>query len=160
MPTKLPVILSYLVSLFQGDPTLGQATPPVTVYDGPPTTALDAPLKLYIGLTDPDNDAAEEAAIFDQARPDLGKAQRDETISIRCVAEAWSGSDDMATVRAAVFGITQATENLVRADGSFGALPGVILANPGVTGGTLLQNNTSTGAVAQVRFSINFRSIS
>lgn len=159
MASKLPALISYLVAQFQAAATLGQAIPPVYVYDGPPTTALDAPLKLYVGLTDPDNIAADEAGIFDQTRQDLGQG-REETLSVRCAAEAWSGDDSIATVRASVFGITAAVENLIRADTSFGGAAGATLASPGVTGGVLLQNNTSTGAVAQVRFSINFRTFS
>ena len=65
MPTvtsRIPALISYLVGLFQGSALLGAASPPVTVFDGPPTTALDAPLKLFVGLTDPDSTAAESAA--------------------------------------------------------------------------------------------------
>ena len=160
MSTRLPALIAYLVAEFQAAATLGQATPPVAIYDGPPVTGLDAPLKLYVGLTDPDNEAAEEAGTFDQSRIDLGMAAREENISIRCVAEAWSGTDDMATIRANAFGISAAVEALVRADGTFGAPQGTITANPGVTGGVLLQNATSTGAVARIVFSINFRAFS
>ena len=157
MSSKVPALIDYLVSLFTNAATLGGAAPPVTVYDGPPTTGLDAPLKLYVGLTDPDADTAEAAAAFTQGRSDLGYLTRDEVSEIHCAAEAWAGTDDMPTVRVAAFGIVAAVETLVRADAtSFGG--NAQLAAPGVTNGELLQNNTTTGAVARVTFSIMFKS--
>ena len=157
MSSKVPPLIDYLVALFTNDATLGQAVPPVTVFDGPPTTALDAPLKLYVGLTDPDADTAEPAAALTQARSDLGNLTRDELSEIHCVAEAWSGVDALQTMRVAAFGIVAAVETLVRADATkFGG--NAALAAPGVTNGELLQNNTSTGAVARVTFSLMFKS--
>ena len=157
MSSKVPALIDYLVALFTSAATLGAATPPVTVYDGPPTTGLDAPLKLFVGLTDPDADTAEPAAAFTQARSDMGNLTRDELSEIHCAAEAWAGTDDMPTVRVAAFGIVAAVETLVRADATkFGG--NAQLAAPGVTNGELLQNNTTTGAVARVTFSIMFKS--
>lgn len=157
MPSKVPALIDYLVTTFTNAPTLGTATPPVTVYDGPPTTGLDAPLKLFVGLTDPDNPAIESAATLTQSRSDLGSATRDEVSEIHCCAEAWAGTDDMPTVRHAAFGILAAVETLVRADAtSFGG--NAQLAAPGVSAGELLQNNTTTGAIARIPFTVTFRS--
>lgn len=157
MPSKVPALIDYLVSLFQNAPTLGQATPPVTVYDGPPTTGLDAPLKLYVGLTDPDSEAVESAATFTQSRGDMGLVPRDEVSEIHCCAEAWSGSDSVRAMRLAAFGILAAVETLVRSDTtSFGS--SAQLAAPGLSAGELLQNNTSTGAIARIPFTITFKS--
>jgi hypothetical protein len=162
MPSsKVPGLLTYLITLFTGAPSLqaqqlGDAQG-VTVYDGPPTTGLDAKLKLYVGLTDPDSDAIEAAATWVQARGDLGQMTRDEQVTVECCAEAWSGTDDMATVRAAVFGITAAVETLIRADATqFGG--NAALAAPGFAAGQLLQNNTTTGAVARIPFQLMFKS--
>ena len=158
MPSKVPALIDYLVATFTAAPTLGQATPPVTVFDGPPTTALDPGLKLFVGLTDPDNPGAEPAAVFTQTRDDLGSSTRGEQSEIRCCAEAWSGTDDLPTVRHAANSILAAVEALVRADQTrFGG--NAQLAAPGVTAGELLQdNNTDTGAVARIPFSISFKS--
>ena len=155
--TRVPALIDYLVTLFTNAATLGQANPPVTVFDGPNTTELDPFLKLYVGLTDPDSDAAESAARWTQSRGDLGAQTRDEVSEILCCAEAWSGTDGIQTVRLSAFGITAAVETLVRSDQTrFGG--NAALAAPGFTAGELLQNNTTTGAVARIPFSIAFKS--
>jgi hypothetical protein len=157
MPSKVPALIDWLVNAFTLSPTLGAAVPPVTIYDGPPTTDLDAPLKLYVGLQDPDTPGAEEAATFEQSRGDLGQLTRDEITTIRCAAEAWSGTDDARTMRVAAFAIVSAAETIIRSDTTqFGG--NAALAAPGITGGVLLQNNTQTGAVARVTFDVIFRS--
>ena len=156
MTTKVPALIDSLVNAFTTAATLGQATPPVTVYDGPPTTGLDAPLKLYVGLTDPDNEGIEPAATFRQTRDDLGSNTRTEFPDIHCCAEAWSGTDDMSTVRHAVAAIVAAVETIIRSDATnFGGLG---QATPGLASGDLLQNNTTTGAIARIPFTISFTS--
>jgi len=155
--SRLPALLTYLVTLFTNDATLGQATPPVSVFDGPPTTALDAPLKLYVGLTDPDSDAAESAGESQQAWASLGRRGRDEMVTIHCVAEAWSGDDSISTVRASAMGIVAAVETLLQADATqFGG--NVLFPDPGITGIALAQNNTSHGAIARASFDLVFKS--
>lgn len=155
--SHVPALIDYLVATFTAAPTLGQANPAVTVFDGPNVTELDPLLKLYVGLTDPDNIAYEVAAAFTQSRSDLGYATRDERSEIYCCAEAWSGDDSISNIRRAVAGIVAAVEALVRGDQTqFGG--NAQFADPGVSAGQLLQNSTSTGAIARVPFSITFRS--
>jgi hypothetical protein len=155
--SKVPALIDYLVGAFTASALLGQATPAVTVYDGPPTTGLDAPLKLFVGLDDPDSDQAQLAVTFTQSLSGLDASKRDELSAVNCVAEAWAGTDDPRTVRVAVFGIVTAVETVVRAvTDQFGG--NASLAVPGVTAGDLLQNNTPNGAVARVRFQIQFKS--
>lgn len=156
MSSKVPGLLNYLVTLFTAAGT--QVTPPFAVYDGPAVNAAQAKLILYVGLTDPDSDGADSAATFTQARADLGQLTRDETSSISCVAEAWSGTDDLATVRGQAFGVLAAAEAAVRGNGdqTFG---GNGQPYPGITGAELLQNTTEAGAFARVRFAIQFRSL-
>lgn len=160
MPTvtsRVPALIDYLVALFTNAATLGQATPPVTVYDGPPTTDLDAPLKLYVGLTDPDNPAAETAADSVQEWGAIGRLGRNETTTIHCCAEAWAGTDDLKTVRVSATGIVAAVEALMQADSSqFGG--NVLYPAPGIAGLALLQNNTDRGAIARVAFDLIFMS--
>lgn len=154
--SRAPALIAYLVALFTNDPTLGQATPPVTVYDGPVTTGLDAPLKLFVGLADPDNEAAELGSESQQSWAALGRLARDETVTIHCVAEAWSGVDDVATVRAQLTAITAAVEALMQADTTqFGG--NVLFPDPGFTTGALSQNNTSKGVIARQVFDLTFR---
>src|SRR5882724_3429008 len=110
--SRVPALLDYLVTLFTNAATLGAAADPakVTVYDGPPTTDLDPFLKLFVGWTDPDSDSSESGAESQQEWAALGRMARNETVTIHCCAEAWSGVDDAHTVRVACTGITAAAE--------------------------------------------------
>src|SRR5258708_39969061 len=112
--SRVPALIGYLVDLFTADATIGAATPPVTVYDGPATTGLDPPLKLFIGLTDPDNPAAEPAADSQQSWAALGRRGPDEQVTIHSCAEAWSGADDIRTMRVAASGTCAAVETLMQ----------------------------------------------
>lgn len=155
--SRLPALIDYLVALFTGAATLGAATPPVEIFDGPPTTLLDLPLKLYVGLSDPYAEAAEVAGDIVQAWASLGRRARNETITIHCCAEAWSGADDIQDIRLAVTGIVAAVEVLMQADTTrFGG--NVLFPDPGVTSGQLKQNNTTTGATATLAFDLVFKS--
>lgn len=155
--SRIPALLDYLVTLFANSTLLGAATPPVTVYDGPPTTALDAQLALYVGLADPDNDGAEAAAESVQEWAALGRLGRNETTTVHCCAEAWAGTDDMRTVRVSATGIVAAVEQVMQADATqFGG--NVLFPAPGITALSLAQNNTQTGAVARVTFDLVFTS--
>lgn len=153
--SRVPALIDYLFGLFANDPTVGGAG--VTVYDGPATTAADAPLKLFVGLSDPDSTAAQPAAAFTQEYGGLGKMAKNETTRIHCVAEAWSGDDTLSVVRTAVYGITAAVETLLLADTTqFGG--NVLFPRNGFTAGDLSQNNTTTGAIARVSFDLVFQS--
>lgn len=155
--SRVPALLDYLVTLFSSAATLGLATPPVTVHDGPATTGLDAPLKLYVGLSDPDNEGGQPAADFQQEWASIGRMGRNETTTVHCCAEAWSGTDDLHTARVAVYGITAAVETLMQGDSTqFGG--NVLYPAPGFASGTLVQNNTTVGAVARVPFDLTFKS--
>ena len=160
MPTvtsRVPALIDYLIALFTNAATLGAATPPVAVYDGPVTTEANAQLILYVGLSDPDNEGAQPAADFTQEWAAIGRQGRNETTTVHCCAEAWSGTDDLATVRVAVTGITAAVEALLQADSTqFGG--NVLYPAPGFSSGTLVQNNTQQGAVARVPFDLIFKS--
>lgn len=155
--SRLPALLDYLVALFTTATTLGQATPPVTIYDGPPTSEADPGLALFVGLSDPDNTAAEDAGDITQEWAALGRLARNETTVIHCCAQAWSGSDTISTVRIAATGIVAAVETVLQADTtSFGG--NVLFPDPGITAGVLSQNNTTTGAIARMSFDITFKS--
>lgn len=155
--SRIPALIDYLVALFTADATLGAANPPVAVYDGPQTTAAPAQLVLWVGLTDPDNPAAEPAADAAQGWAALGRRGRDQQVTIHCCAEAWSGTDTIQTVRLAVAGITAAVETLMQADTTgFGG--NALFPDPGYTNEAWLQNNTPEGAVARAAFDLVFRS--
>jgi hypothetical protein len=154
--SRVPAVLSYLADTFTAAPTLGQAVPPVRVYDGPAVTAEPATLILWVGLDDPDSDAAPLAATSERAWAGLGGQQ--EAIVVYCAAEAWSGTDDIRPVRTAAYQIVAAVETLVRADATgFGG--NGLTADPGVTASELRQNDTDRGAQARVVFSIILRAL-
>jgi hypothetical protein len=154
--SRVPFVMDYLVTLFTGAATLGQATPPVAVYDGPVVTG-DAPgLILWIGMDDPDSDTAPVSAHSDRQWAGLGG--QSETITVNCVAESWSGNDSVSAARQSVYGIVAAVEALVRADATqFGG--NGLTADPGVTGSDLRQNDTQQGGQARVVFSIILRAL-
>lgn len=162
MPTvtsRIPALIDYLVALFTNAATLGAAPPPgtVTVFDGPPTTELDPPLALYVGLPDPDNPAAEMAADSVQSWGAIGRLGRNETMTIHCCAQAWAGTDDLKTLRVAATGIVAAVEVLMQSDTTqFGG--NVLYPAPGITAIALSQNNTDRGAIARVAFDLVFTS--
>jgi hypothetical protein len=154
--SKIPAIIDYLVATFTTAGTLGAASPPVTVYDGPQTTLAPSPLVLWVGLDDPDTDqVAPSAAAAEQEWAGLGRLARNEISAIHCVAEAWTGADDISGMRTAAFGIVAAVETIIRAD-PFSGL--ALFPDPGVTGLELRQNNTTAGSQARVSFQIAFKS--
>lgn len=154
--SRVPSVLDYLVATFTADPTLGAASTPVTVYDGPVATE-DAPqLVLWVGLDDPDADGATLAA--DSTRQWAGLAGQSENMIIYCAAEAWSGGSSVSAERVRAYGIVAAVETLVRADQTgFGG--NEMVANPGVTGAQLRQNDTKQGSQARVTFQIQLNSL-
>lgn len=160
--SRLPALIDYLVALFQNAATLGgpvvsgTQTGPVTVYDGPATTEADPFQKLYVGLTDPDSDAAEPAGESQQEWAGQGRRARNEIVTIHCCAEAWSGDDTISAVRLTVTGIVAAVETLMQADTTqFGG--NALFPDPGITALALSQNNTATGAIARQAFDLTFK---
>jgi hypothetical protein len=152
--SRVPALIDCLVNAFTAASTLGAATPPVSVFDGPPTTADPAPLALHVGMDDLFSDQPPVSATSEQIRQGLAN-KRQETVTVHCAAVAWAGTDDMRTVRTAAFAILAAAEDLIRGNtDGFGGNAGAAL--PGVSGITLQQNNTAQGAVAQVTFTVTF----
>jgi hypothetical protein len=153
--SRIPALTDYLINLFTNDVTLGAANPPVTIYDGPPTTELDPFLKLYVGWTDPDDTSGAPGAESVQDWAALGRRAREEIVTIHCCAEAWSGVDDIKAMRAACTGITAAVETLLQADTSqFGG--NVLMPYPGITNISTPQNNTSAGSLVRQTFDLVF----
>ena len=152
--SRVPALIDYLVNAFSNAATLGLATPPVTVFDGPATTADPAPLALHVGLDDALSEGPPTSATAEQIRQGLAN-KRQETIAIHCAAVAWAGTDDLRAVRTSAFAILAAAEDIVRLNADhFGGNAGAAL--PGVSGITLQQSNTQQGALAQVMFTVTF----
>jgi len=155
LTSRVPAVIDYLVTAFTAAATLGAATPPVAVYDGPVETDAPAQLVLWVGMDDPDSEEAPIGAESESEWGSLGALARNEQITVHCVAEAWSGPTDVATVRTSAFNIVAAVETLLRADVNLGGTLPSGWAE--VTGMQLRQNNVSQGAVARVAFHIDCR---
>jgi hypothetical protein len=150
--SRVPAVVDYLVAAFTAATTLGGASPPVAVYDGPVATRAPEQLLLWVGLGDPDSGGMEVGAESTQEWVGAGSVHRNEHITVHCAAESWSGGTDVRTERLAAFAIVAAVEDILRRDASLGGL--VLFVNPGVTDLELSQNNTNTGAIARVAFTI------
>ncbi len=152
--SRVPAAIDYLVTLFQAAATLGQATPPVNVIDGPKVTADPGPLALWVGVDDIDPATTlPDAAASTQQWAALGRMARNEELVIYCTAQAVSGGDDVRTLRLAVAAIVAAVEDLVRGDASLGG----VVATPGnaaVTACQWRQGPTGPGMAARASFEI------
>jgi hypothetical protein len=156
--TLIPDTVDYLVALFKAAPTIGGATPPVEVIDGPMPSSGTLPLGLWVGVDDLVAASRGEdttAGTSDKSREVFGQG-RDETITVYCVAAAWSGNeqDGYTSVRAAAKGIMTAVEAVVAAD--TGAPP--TSQAPGVTAAEWRQRPNS-GLQVFVPFEIIYRAL-
>lgn len=154
--SRVPAVLSYLVTLFQTAATLGQATPAVDVIDGPAPNADPGPLALWVGVDDIDPGGMPVAARSTQSRgnlADLGGQTRNEAISIPCVVQAQGGGDDVPSLRADAAGLMAAVDALVRNDSRLGG--NVILTTPGVNAAEWQQGPSPRGMAVRVLFTID-----
>jgi hypothetical protein len=131
--SRIPAVIDYLYNTFTAASTLGAASPPVTVFDGPQVTAASPALALWVGVgsIDPGSGAPDTASAT-QEWVGPGARARNEMLTIFCTAQAWSGSDDVRTLRLAAAAIVSACEDIVRNDATLGntvTVPG----NAGVT---------------------------
>lgn len=158
----VPAVIDYLVTTFTAAATIGGATPPVYVFDGPLLTALTEQNNLFIGLDDPEAVGARKAADSTSTwlGSQLGQKVRDETITIFCAADGWSGqpppANNVQTARNLAYAITAAVENLIRQDLTLGGnvpVPG----NAAVSTMGLTQEQTGKGVIARVPFVITAR---
>jgi hypothetical protein len=156
MPTvtsRLPALIDYLVPLFTNAATIGGAG--VTVYDGPAVSDLDPPLKLFVGLADPDSEGTLPAGTSQQAWGALGRLGRNETVTVQCCAEAWSGTNSMQTVRDAAYGIVAAVEGVMQADTTqFGG--NALFPLPGSSNHQLSHETAGSGILVRVAFDLVF----
>jgi len=126
--SRIPAVIDYLVALFQGASTLGHASPPVNVIDGPAITADPGPLALWVGVSDIDAaNGAPDAAAGRQEWAGLGRMARKEELTVYCTAQAASGADDVRAMRVSCAAIVAACEDLVRGDASLGG----VVSTPG-----------------------------
>lgn len=151
---RVPAAIDYLVATFQAAATLGQATPPVLVLDGPTVTGDPAPLALWVGLDDPDNaTTGATAALSTQDWAGLGRMAKNEVLTIHCTAQAWSGDDSIRNMRQAAAAIVSAVEAIVLADATLGGAV-TVPGNASVTDAEWRQQGSTRGAMVRVTFVI------
>lgn len=129
----------------------------VTVYDGIGVTD-DPGDFLMVGVEDPDLEGAAFSADVKQEWAAVGTgAPRDETGEITCAALSWNGNGyaGVKQARDGAYAITEAVENLLRANPSLG-VAGVLWTGFGTTS-QLSQAQDAQGASALLVFRINFR---
>jgi hypothetical protein len=160
--TLVPATLDHLVALFKAAATIGAATPPVEVIDGPMPNSGTLPLALWVGVKDIQAAAKGEdtlAADSEKTRVTASSVYgdgREEAITVYCVAAAWTGNeqDGYSALRAAAAGIVTAVETVVAADTGAPATS----QNPGVTAGEWRQRPLN-GLQVFVPFEIAYRAL-
>jgi hypothetical protein len=148
--------IDHLYSTFAAAVTLGAATPPVAVYDGPRAAEPGQNLlSLYIGVDDPGIVGANTgpvAAAGAWTWAGLGRLARYETFEVPCCALAADAASDMRSARLAAKGIYDAVDALlVPGDVDLG---GTVLFISGVSTYALRQDQFTTGAVAWLTFAV------
>jgi hypothetical protein len=124
--SRIPQVIDYLYNLFSGASTLTSLG--VTVLDGPQVNADPGPLALWIGVQNVDaGETVADAATSSQAWAGLGHMARNEELTIFCVVQAKSGSDDVRPLRLQAAAVVSACEDLVRNDASLGG----VVSTPG-----------------------------
>ncbi|HMH92277.1 MAG TPA: hypothetical protein VK586_14475 [Streptosporangiaceae bacterium] len=123
--SRVPQAIAYLVTAFTAAPALGQATPPVSVIDGPAVTADPGPLALWVGVDSislPAGALPAAASSTQVWQAGLARSARTEALSVFCTAQAQAGNDDVASLRAQAAAIMAAAESVVNGDPSLGGL--------------------------------------
>lgn len=155
--SRVPAVIDALVTICKAASTIGQATPPISVYDGPDlTTAADEQI-LWIGMDDPDSEQAPIGADSSQQFAGLGTRQRNEEGTIHCVVQCWSGDTTIRTARLQAYAVVASVETLIRTDATIGGTLSTVAGWAEVDGLQLHQNQTDKGAVARVSFHIKYK---
>jgi hypothetical protein len=157
--SRVPQAIAWLVAAFTASPALGQASPAVNVIDGPAVTADPGPLALWVGadsLSPPAGALPAAASSAQQWQAGLTRSTRTEALSVFCTAQAKSGNDDVASLRAQAAAILAAAEAVVNADPSLGGLLAGT-ADAVVTAAEWRQgpNPVQQGIAVQVTFTID-----
>lgn len=125
----------------------------VEIVDGPPFGADVPPKAVFIGWTGGDED--DTAGTISQSVHDAGlgaSAKRDETVVVECIAEVFTGDDDLSAPRTTCVAILGAVESALRADYSLG-LADVLRVE--IDTGEVLQSRGPNGAAVRIGFRVS-----
>lgn len=145
----IPAVIDYLVT----HATTALSASSVIVYDGFGTSDEPGDF-LMIGVDDPESVNTAFSADSVQQWAHANYTARDEEGDVTCAALSWNGDCDQKAARDAVFAITAALENLLRADPT---LAGAVLWSSYGTSTQLTQNQSNDGAMSLVVFKVHFR---
>lgn len=157
-------VIDYLVAQCSASPSLGAASPRVSVFDGPTSSAtqLVAGQRVWIGAegyTEPGLPV--EAAVFSQSWPVMDHARtRDDQIDVACAAEYFTGDPTaMKQARDGAFALVGVIETMLRGDTAGGGpgdatMGGLVLWSQVTGPAALVQAQMSSGASALVRFRV------
>jgi hypothetical protein len=145
--SAIPALIDQLVTVASA--AFG-TTSPVIVSDGPSVIQDDTGQMLWVGCSDPADIA--EAASGEQFWPYVSSQFRRETVTVHCMALAWSGDDDFKTVRDQAFAQVQAFTAAIVSDASFAGT--VLWAASAGSNLSLSQGFNSNGAEARVAFDV------
>jgi hypothetical protein len=159
--SAVPAVIDWLVAAAEASPLLGQATPPVSVFDGPQspgaTQALNQVLWIGANAADPNamlGDSAQSWPVMDHART------KDEDGTVTCSAQHWSGDPSVTVHRNAAAALVAAVELLLRGDGRTGpgdATMGGLVQWSGVDTTQWYPRQVANGVAVLVTFTIVYR---
>jgi hypothetical protein len=159
--TVLPAVINYLVDVFTAAPTIGAATPPITVYDGPQAIDPGELTKaLYVAVDNPGvGDGASigpVAAELSWQWAGLGAQRRYELFSVACTAVCVDPNSNLRTARQGCMDIFAAVDAvLVPGDVSLG---NQVVFITGLSQGQLRTEQFDIGAVSWFTFAVEAKS--
>jgi len=148
-PSAIPQVIDALVASFKA--ALGDDA----VYDGPGVSSASPQKYVLVGVADPDGEFMDEAASSTQEWAWLGHVQRDETLTVHCVAVAWNGDTDMKKARDDAFDVVRLVTDEIQADPTYGN-QGVLWVQA-VSSISLRQLQDENGAIVYLPFDITIR---
>jgi hypothetical protein len=126
----------------------------VQVIDGQGATDDSAKAVVFVGIVDPDSEGLEDAATSDQTWAWLGHVQRDENVSIHCLASAWTGDDNPKVARDNAFAMVRTLSDAITVDPTLG---GAVLAVNAIDGLSYRSLRGPDGCRADIPFTVTCR---
>lgn len=154
--SKLPDVINYLVDTFTAAATLGAATPPVAVYDGPGSGSPgQVDQALFVGLDDPGIGGVTlgpVAATVSWRWGSLGAKSRLEQLGVPCVILCVDGGGSIRAARNLCLDVWARVDAvLVPSNIDLG---GNAVYLTGLSQGTLRSDQFDMGAVAWMAFAV------
>lgn len=148
----VPALITALVA----QATAALASDDVLVVDGVLNTDDANPDILMIGADDPSSGSAAESSTASQVMATAGTPRsRDDSGTVTCAAQSWSGDSDQADARARAYASFEAVAGLLRTDPTLGlGAPGRVVCQ--VAEHRLYQYPWASGCEATVVFTVAF----